>query len=71
MIVYHDILGRLSRCGWSTVRLQKEKRISNGTIIQIRAGKPITTTTIGVICELCGCQPGDLISYEPDKKEEV
>ncbi len=44
-------------------------RISDGTIIQIRQGKPITTKTIDVICELAGCQPGDLISYKPGKKE--
>lgn len=70
MIVYNDIFGKLAAAGWSAYRLQKERRISNGTIIQIRQGKPITTKTIDVICELAGCQPGDLISYEPDKKEE-
>lgn len=66
MIVYHNILGKLASSGWPTTRLQKERQISNGTIIQIRAGKPITTTTIDTICRLCHCQPGDLISYVPD-----
>ena len=66
MIVYHNILGKLASCGWPTTRLQKERQISNGTIIQIRAGKPITTTTINTICRLCHCQPGDLITYRPD-----
>ncbi len=70
MIEYHDILGRLSRCGWSTARLQKERKISNGTIIQIRAGRPITTRTIDVICELCQCQPGDLITWRPNEPPE-
>lgn len=66
MIVYHDILGKLAACGWPTTRLQREKQISNGTIIQIRAGRPITTTTIDTICRLCGCQPGDIMTYVPD-----
>lgn len=66
MIVYQDILGRLSRAGWSTLRLQREKKLGNGTIIQIRTGKPITTRTIDVVCELCQCQPGDLLLYVPD-----
>jgi putative transcriptional regulator len=72
LIVYQDILGRLSRCGWSTVRLQRERMISNGTIIQIRAGRPISTRTVDTICRLCGCQPGDFLLYVPDeqKKEE-
>lgn len=69
MIVYHDLLGRLARCGWPTTRLQREHEISNGTIIQIRAGKPITTTTINTICRLCDCQPGDILSYIPDPEE--
>lgn len=70
MIQYHDILGRLAANGWPTTRLQRERQISNGTIIQIRAGKPITTSTIDTICRLCSCQPGDLISYVPDREGE-
>ena len=68
VIIYRDILGLLSRCGWSTYRLVNEKKISNGTIIQIRAGKPITTRTIDTICELCSCQPGDFLEYKPGKE---
>ena len=70
MIIYHDILGRLSASGWSTYRLQKEREISNGTIISIRAGKPINTTTIDTICRLCHCQPGDLLEYRDDPPDE-
>jgi putative transcriptional regulator len=70
MIVYHNILGKLASCGWPTTKLQKERLISNGTIIQIRAGRAITTTTIDTICRLCSCQPGDLISYVPDPEKE-
>lgn len=70
MIQYHDILGKLAACGWPTTRLQREHQISNGTIIQIRTGKGITTTTIDTICRLCSCQPGDLISYVPDREGE-
>ena len=70
MIVYHNILRRLSENGWTTKRLQTEHLISNGTIIQIRAGRAITTTTIDTICRLCDCQPGDLMSYVPDETQE-
>lgn len=70
MIVYHNILRRLSEKGWTTRRLQTERLISNGTIIQIRSGRPITTTTIDTICRLCECQPGDLMSWVPDETQE-
>lgn len=69
MIVYHNILQRLAENGWPTTRLQREHMISNGTIIQIRSGKPITTATLDVICRLCHCQPGDVLSWVADDSE--
>lgn len=68
-IVFQGLLQKLSEHGWSTYRLQKEKKISNGTIMRIRAGQSISTETIDTVCELCECQPGDLMRYEPTKKE--
>jgi putative transcriptional regulator len=61
------MLKRLSACGWSAYRLVKENQLGNGTITQIREGKPISTTTLNVVCSLCKCQPGELIRWEPDK----
>ena len=69
VIVYHEILKRLAAAGWPTTRLQREHEISNGTIIQIRAGKPISTATLDTICRLCSCQPGDLLTWEPDPED--
>lgn len=70
MIVYKDILSRLSAAGWTAQRLQAEHQISNGSVMQIRAGRPITTATLDTICRLCHCQPGDLLEYVPDPEEE-
>lgn len=70
MIVFDDVLKRLSDNGWSTYRLRKEKQISNGTIDRLRAKQSVSTDTIDVICRLCHCQPGDIISYV-DTPEEV
>ena len=64
MIVYLDPIGKLQQAGYSTYRLRKEKLISNGTIIRIKAGLSISTDTIDTICRLCNCQPGDIIRYE-------
>ena len=69
MLVCVDILKLLSEHGWTTYRLQRERQISNGTIMQIRAGKPITTRTIDTVCRLCNCQPGDLMKYVPDENQ--
>lgn len=70
MIVFNNILQQLSNAGWSTYRLQKEKQLSNGIIMQIRSGKPITTETIDKLCRLLNCQPSDLIRYVPNKQDE-
>lgn len=70
MIVYKDVFEQLAASGWTTYRLVKERMIGNGTITRIKKGMSVSTDTIGLICKLAGCQPGDLISYEPDEKEE-
>lgn len=68
MIVYKEVFERLLASGWSTYRLVKERRIGNGTITRIKAGQSVSTETIDVICELAGCQPGDVLAYVPEKK---
>ena len=70
MIVYNDILKRLSDCGWSTYRLQKERVIPNSVIIRMRNGQPITTATLDTICRLTKSQPGELLTYIPDEQSE-
>lgn len=70
MIVFKDVLGMLSKKGWSAYRLIKSKQFGNSTITRLRNGESITTDTIDKICELCDCQPGDLMSYVPGKQEE-
>ena len=68
MIVFHEPLKMLAAAGWNGARLQRERQISNGTIAQLRNGKPVTTETINTICKLCNCQPGDIIHYVPDEE---
>lgn len=70
MIIFKDILRKLSEAGWSTYRLHKEKMIGNGVLDRIRKGDSISTNTIDIICRLCGCQPGDLMEYRDDTGEE-
>lgn len=69
MIVYQDVFEKLQDKGWSTYRLQKEHRIGNGTISRIKAGLSVSTDTIDTICELCRCQPGELLRYVDSKDE--
>lgn len=71
MIIFKDILKKLSAAGWSTYRLQKEKQISNGVISRLRVGDSISTNTVDTICRLLHCQPNDIMEYiEVDVSEE-
>lgn len=70
MIVFEDILGMLSEHGWSSYRLRKEKALSESVITSLRNKTSITTATIDKLCELCNCQPGDLMSYVAKQQDE-
>ena len=70
MIIYHDILERLSKAGYTTYRIKKVKLLPTSCVDRLRAGKAVTTDTLDTVCRLCGCQPGDLLSWEPDAGEE-
>ena len=70
MIVYDDVIRRLSESGYSTYRLQKEGLIPGSTLDRLRHDGPISTETINTICRLCNCQPGDFLSYIPDPEKE-
>lgn len=68
VIVYKDILKKLSDAGWSTYRLQMEREIPNSAIIRIRKNESITMATLDTICRLTGLKPGDLLDYVEDEQ---
>lgn len=43
--------------------------IDSQTLHRIRHDMPITTSTLGVLCRIMRCQPGDLIEYIEDEPE--
>ena len=61
-----DILSKLKEAGYSTYKLRKEKLLGEATIQKLRNGELVSWENISTICELLGCQPGDLIKYLPD-----
>lgn len=70
MIVFGPIMQMLSEHGYSSYRLRKERLLPEGTLSRLRNGSPINTTTIDTICRLCDCQPGDIMRYVPDQREQ-
>jgi len=64
MMIYKDILQKLKDAGYNTTRLRREKIIGESTLTKLRRNEPISTETLGLICELTGLGVADLIEYE-------
>ena len=63
MIIYKDILQKLKDAGYNTNTIRKEKILSEGPLQRLREGKPITTETIDIICNITGCKVDDIIEH--------
>ena len=69
MIKYKiDILAELKKVGWTTVRIRKEKIVGESTLQKMRTGDTsVSLATLGAICDILQCQPGDLIEWVPNE----
>ena len=70
MIVYKQIMEKLAKAGYSSYRIQKDNLIPGSTMTRIRQGMSVSTNAIDKICELCECQPGDILEWIPTEKKE-
>ena len=61
-----DVLAALKSSGYTTYRIKKEKLLSEGVLTSIRSGEPVSMKVLNKLCALLDCQPGDIISWEPD-----
>ena len=71
MISYAPLWKTMKQKGISSYALRgkqnEEDGISSSSYRNIRAGKPITTTTIETLCRLLDCAVSDIIEYLPDE----
>lgn len=68
-ITYEKLFDLMEQKGLTTYRIRKEKIISEGALQNLRSGKSVTINTIASLCAALDCQPGDILSYIPDKEE--
>lgn len=61
-----DILAALRDAGYTQNGFRKNKLIGQSYLTQLRRGELVSWQTIGTICALLGCQPGDILEYVPD-----
>ncbi|MBP3667431.1 MAG: helix-turn-helix domain-containing protein [Clostridia bacterium] len=64
-----DILKELREKGYTQFRIRQEKLIGQSYLQQIRKGEIVSKNCLETLCELLECQPGDLLEYVSDKKQ--
>lgn len=71
MIKYKSgILEMLKEGGYSTYRIRKDKLIGERALQNFREESVITALDAASrVCQMLGCQPGDLLEYVPDQEE--
>ena len=71
MIVFKiDVLKELKAAGYNSTRLRNEKILSQGTLTDIRKGICPGSKTLNTVCEILQTQPGLIIKWVPDEKDE-
>lgn len=61
-----DILAALKDRGYTSYRLRTEKLLGERTIQQLRHGELVSWANLARVCEMLGCQPGDILEYEKE-----
>lgn len=65
-----NVLKKLKEAGHNTYRLRQDKTLGQATIQRLRDNGDIAISSLGTICRILGCQPGDIIEYVPDDPED-
>lgn len=60
----------LKKAGYTSYKLEHDGLISTSTATRLRRGRGISTKTLDTLCSLLKCQPGDLLEWVPDEKED-
>lgn len=63
-----NIISALKEKGYTTYKIRNDKIFSENTLQAFRSGKMVSFDTIGKLCEMLNCQPGDLLAYVSDKE---
>lgn len=72
MIKYKiDIIDELKKKGYTTYILRKNKYLSETTLTNIRAGKPLSISALEAICIMLRKQPSDIIEIEATADEKI
>lgn len=65
-----DVLEKLKDAGFSSYRIRKEGLVNQTALQKLREGRLIAWEQLDNICRLLNCQPGDLVEFIDEEKQE-
>ena len=65
-----DVMESLKESGYNTNRIRKEKIIGENALQKIRNGEMIGIKALDQLCAALDMQPGNIIKYVEDDKDE-
>lgn len=68
-VSYAKLFDLMNQQGIKKVDLRKTYKINPKTVDSLVNNRSVTVDTIMQLCEILGCQPGDLMEYVPDTVE--
>lgn len=66
-----NVVEELAKRGFPTTRLRTEKLIVGQTLTNLTNGKMVNMETLGKICVMLRCQPGDVIESVITDEEKI
>lgn len=67
-IRFYKLLDLLNRKGMTKEDLRKKINVSSATMAKISKGENISLKVVASICEELNCQPGDIMEYISEDK---
>lgn len=64
-----NVIAALKEKGFTTYKIRNEKIFSENTLQAFRSGKMVSYETLGKLCEMLNCQPGDLLEYRSENAD--
>lgn len=66
-----NVLEELKNKGYTTYVLRKNKYLSETTIANLRAGKPVTMGALDAICIMLRKEPKDIIKFDISDEDKI
>lgn len=70
IIVNLDVMMAKRKKGLSELAKEVDITLANLSILKNNKAKAIRFSTLEAICEALDCQPGDILEFQDDSKEE-